>query len=155
MDHSTIAGILTGFNSPATGAASITLTQQNIGPLPHQSCCGLHSNVLHHPQINCTEGIQTLPLVHEWIIRIHQKGVIKLVAKLLIQGAQAGEVDHKATGIQLRCGKPEGETTAVAMHEPAMARMTPLPMAAGVTLKQLAAAESGGGVKHAVLQRTG
>ena len=99
--------------------------------------------------------MQLLPFIHEWVIGIHQKGVIELVAKLLVQGTQAGEVDHKATGIKLRCGEPEGETAAVAMHEPAMARMTPLPMAARVALKQLAAAEIGGGVKHAVLQRTG
>jgi len=87
--------------------------------------------------------MQALPFLQQGIISVHQKGVIKLITQLLVQGTQAGEVDHKSTSIQLGGGKPEGETAAVAMHEPAMALMAPLPMATGIPLELFAAAEPG------------
>ena len=99
--------------------------------------------------------MQLPPFVHEWIIGIHQKGVIELLAQFLLKGSKTGEIHHEPAFIEGSGCEPQSETAAVSMDEPAMAWVSPLVMAAGVALKQLAAAEIGGGVKHAVLQRTG
>ena len=74
--------------------------------------------------------------------------LVKLLAQLLLQRPKTGEIDYKATRIQLRCGKPQGETAAVPMHEAAVAGMTPLPMAAGGILELFAAGETRRGVRH-------
>lgn len=87
--------------------------------------------------------MQALPFVHQGIVAIHQKRVIELLAKLLLQRPKTGEIDHEPAGIQLGGGKPEGETAAVTVHEAAVARMAPLAMAAGIALKLFAAAEPG------------
>jgi len=99
--------------------------------------------------------MQLLPFAHEWIIGIHQKSVIELLAQFLLKGSKTGEIHHEPAFIEGSGCEPQGETAAVAMHKPAMAWVSPLAMAAGVTLKQLAAAEAGGGLKHAVLPETG
>ena len=92
--------------------------------------------------------MQLLPFVHKWIIGIHKKSVIELLAQFLLKGSETGEIHNEPTFIEGSGCEPEGETAAVAVHEPAMAWVSPLAMAAGVTLKQLAAAEGSGGMKH-------
>ena len=92
--------------------------------------------------------MQLLPFAHEWIISIHQKGVIELLAQFLLKGSKAGEIHHEAALIEGSGCEPQGETAAVTMHKAAMPWVSPLAMAAGVTLKQFAAAEGSGGVKH-------
>ena len=92
--------------------------------------------------------MQLLPFVHKWIIGIHQKSVIELPEQFLLKGSKTGEIHHEAALIEV-CGcEPQRETAAVAMHKAAMPWVPPLAMAAGVTLKQFAAAEGSGGVKH-------
>ena len=99
--------------------------------------------------------MQPLPFPKQRIIAIHQKGVVKLLTQTLFEGSKTGEIHHKSARIQGVRREPEGEAAAVAMHEATVPRMTPLAMAAGIALKQLAAAVAGRGVEHAVLQRTG
>ena len=118
--------------------------EQSVGPSPHQLSRRLHSHVGHHAQIESPLFMQQLPLAHQWIISIHQKGVIKLITQLLLQRPQAGEIHHKAAIIQSRGGKPNREAAAVAMHEAAVAWMLPLPMTAGIALKLLTAGVGGG-----------
>tara|TARA_B100000674_G_C37072406_1_gene572228 strand:- start:128 stop:427 length:300 start_codon:yes stop_codon:yes gene_type:complete len=99
--------------------------------------------------------MQSLPFAKQRIILIHQKGVIELLTQFLLEGSKTGEIHHKTAFIE-GCGrKPQDETAAVAMNKAAVAWVSPLAMAAGVALKQLAAAEAGGGLKHAVLPETG
>ena len=88
--------------------------------------------------------MKRLPLFEQGIILVDQKSVIKLITQLLFKRPEAGEIHHKAAIIQSRGGKPDGEATAVAMHETAVARMLPLPMTAGIALKLLTAGVGGG-----------
>ena len=99
--------------------------------------------------------MEGLPLREKGIITIDKKRVIKLLAQLGFQGSETGEIDDKATGIQLFCRKPDRETAAIAMHEAAMARMSPLPVTTGIALELLAAGVSGGGQRHRAEGRDG
>ena len=92
--------------------------------------------------------MQLLPFIHEWIIGIHQKGVIELLAQFLLKGSKTGKIHHESAFIKGSGCEPQGETAAIAMHKAAMPWVPPLAMAAGVTLKQFAAAEGSGGMKH-------
>ena len=83
--------------------------------------------------------METLPVREQRIIAIHQKGVIKLLAELLLQRAQAGEINDKTAVIQLPCCEMHRERAVVSVHKTAMTGMTPLPMATGITLEVLAA----------------
>ena len=47
--------------------------------------------------------MEGLPLREKGIITIDKKRVIKLLAQLGFQGSETGEIDNKATGIQLFC----------------------------------------------------
>ena len=87
--------------------------------------------------------MEGLPLREKGIITIDKKRVIKLLAQLGFQGSETGEIDDKATGIQLFCRKPDRETAAIAMHEAAMSFVTPLPMTAGISAEGFAAAVRG------------
>ena len=142
MEHSGIAAVLTSLNRVATGATTIPLLQQLVGPGPDQGC-GLHAHVFHHTEINGLEIVQPLPFRQQWIVDIDQKGVVELLPQALFEGAKAGEINNKTTGIQLRCGEPEVETAAVPMHEAAMALVAPLPVTAGIAAEGFAAAVRG------------
>ena len=75
--------------------------------------------------------------------------MIELIAQFLFEGSKPGEINNEATVIQLGRSKPQLEAAAIAVHEAAMTRMSPLPVAAGIALKQLAAGEGCGGNDHA------
>ena len=143
MEHSGIAAVLTSLNRVATGATTIPLLQQLVGPGPDQGRRRLHTHVFHHTEINGLEVVQPLPFRQQWIVDIDQKGVVELLPQALFEGAKAGEINNKTTGIQLRCGEPEVETAAVPMHEAAMALVAPLPVTAGIAAEAFAAAVRG------------
>ena len=143
-----VTTIFTGFNGPATGSSPIPLLKQFVSPRPHQGGGGLHSNVIHHPQIEGTKLIQTTPFSEQRIVSIGKKRVIKLPPQALFKRSKTGKIHHKSATIKPLGTKPKGETAAIAVHKTAMALVGPLAMATGVTLKQLAAAEGSGGVKH-------
>ncbi len=92
--------------------------------------------------------MQALPLLHQRIISIDQKGVVKLIPKLLLQGPETGEIHHKPTWVEVGRGEPHSEAAAVTVHKPAMSRVLPLPMATGVPLEMLAAGVTSGGQRH-------
>jgi len=75
--------------------------------------------------------MQPLPLAQQGVIAVGQKGVIELMVQLFPQFFEAGEIHHKAIGIQFAGPKPAGEAAAVAMHKPAMALVVRLAVAAG------------------------
>ena len=85
--------------------------------------------------------METLPLCEQRVVGIDEKGVIKLITQLLLQWTQAGEIDHKATGVQSLGCKPHREAAAIPVNKPAVAGMLPLAMTAGIPLKPLAAGE--------------
>ena len=143
-----VAPIFTGLNGPAAAPPTITLLQKGIGPVPHQRRCGFHADVLHHTQVQSTHVVQALPLNQQRIISVDQKGVVKLLAKLLLKGPKAGEIDNEATFIQMRCRKPKREASAVAVNKTAVALVPPLAVTTGIPLEQLAAAETGGWSQH-------
>ena len=99
--------------------------------------------------------MQALPLLHQRIISIHQKGVIELVPELLLQGPETGEIHHKPTWVEVGRGEPHGEAAAVAVDKPAMPGVLPLPMATGVPLEMLAAGVTSGGQRHRAEKRDG
>ena len=99
--------------------------------------------------------MQGLPLLHQRIISIHQKGVIELVPELLLQGPETGEIHHKPTWVEVGRGEPHGEAAAVTVDKPAMPWVLPLPMATGVPLEMLAAGVTSGGQRHRAEKRDG
>ena len=143
MVKSRIAAVLPRLHGVATGATTIPLLQQLVGPGPDQGRRGLHAHVFHHTEINGLEIVQPLPFRQQWIVDIDQKGVVELLSQPLFEGAKAGEINNKTAGIQLRCGEPEVETAAVPMHEAAMALVAPLPVTAGIAAEGFAAAVRG------------
>ena len=92
--------------------------------------------------------MQSLPLRQQRIIGIHQKGVIKLMTKLRIKGAQAGEIHHKTTAIQRVSGEMKHKAPAVTMDEATMPGVSPLAVATRKSLEQLAATEGRGWNEH-------
>ena len=92
--------------------------------------------------------MQPLPLRQQRIIGIHQKGVIKLMTKLRIKGAQAREIHHKTTAIQRVSGEMKHKAPAVSMDETTMPGMSPLAVATWEPLEQLAATEGRGWNEH-------
>lgn len=92
--------------------------------------------------------MQALPLRQQRIIGIYQKGVIKLMTKLRIKGAQAGEIHHKTTAIQRVSGEMKHKAPAVTMDETTMPGVSPLAVATRKPLEQLAATKGSGWNKH-------
>ena len=88
--------------------------------------------------------MQGLPLRQQRVVRIDQKGVVKLLSQLLLQFAQAREIHHEAVFIQLLGLEPKTKAAAVAVHKAAMAAVPPLPVATGVAAKGFAAGVGGG-----------
>ena len=78
-------------------------------------------------QIQGAKLMQPLPLAQQGVIAVGQ-GVIELMLQLLPQLFEAGEIHHKAIGIQF-LASTNGEAAAVAMHKPAMALVVRLAVA--------------------------
>ena len=79
--------------------------------------------------------MQPLPFLHQRIIGIHKERVIELLLQLLFKWPQAGEINNKATRVELCGSEMKQEATAIAVHEAAMTAVSPLTMATGVTLE--------------------
>lgn len=62
--------------------------QKLIGPCPDQLSCGFHPHIGHHPQIQGTQIVKPLPFLQQWIVGIHQKRVVELLAQLLLERLQ-------------------------------------------------------------------
>ena len=92
--------------------------------------------------------MQALPLLHERIIGIDQKGVIKLMPELLFQEPETGEIHHKPTLVEVFRSEPHSEATAVTVDKSAMSRMPPLPVTTGIPLKLLTAGVTSGRQRH-------
>ena len=97
--------------------------------------------------------MQRLPLLHQRIVSIHKERVIKLLAQLLLQRPEAGEIHHEAASIQPSGSKPERKTAAVAVHKAAMPGVLPLSMATGIALEVLAAGVTSGRRRHQAEER--
>ena len=135
MKTTRVAGVLPRLHTPAAGSSCITLMQELIRPCPNQLRAGLHPHVGHHAEIKSTKLMQSLPFLHQRIICIHKERVIELLLQLLFKWPQAGEINNKATRIELSGSEMEQEATAIAVHEAAMTAVSPLTMATGVALE--------------------
>ena len=109
MKTSCIARVFAGLHQPATASPTIPLQQQGIRPRPHQLGGCLHTDVVHHPEIERTQTIKTLPLLHQRVIDINQEGVIELLPELLFKGAKAGEINDEPTAVQRSCSEMDRE----------------------------------------------
>ena len=135
MEITGVARVLPRLHAPAAGPSPIAFLQQLIGPRPDQLRCCLHANVRHHTEIKGTELMKALPFLHQRIIGIDEEGVIELRTQLLFKRPQAGEINNKATGIELSGSEMKQEAAAVAVHKTAMTAVPPLAMATGVALE--------------------
>ena len=86
-----------------------------------------------------SNGEIELDMLKDW----HEKNLQGKPEFHIISNDQGGEIHHEAVLIELRGPEPAGETTAVAVHEAAMAWMAPLPVAAGEAAERLRAGEGG------------
>lgn len=109
MKTSCIARVFAGLHQPAAASPPIPLQQQGIRPGPHQLGGCLHTDVVHHTEIERTQTIKTLPLLHQRVIDVDQEGVIELLPELLFQGAKAGEIDDEPTAVQRSCSEMDRE----------------------------------------------
>lgn len=148
METGCISIVFTGFHSPTTASAPIAFEQVIIGPDPDQFGCGFHPHIVHDPKVKGSPCVQLLPFFEQGIIGIDQKGVVKLLAKFLLQGTQAGEVHHKTARVKLMSGELQPKTPAVPVHKAAVSGMVPLAMTAGISLEHFAAGVGAGRWKH-------
>ena len=75
--------------------------QKLIGPCPNQLGGGFHPHIGHHPQIQRTQIVKPLPFLQQWVIGIDQERVVKLIAQLLLERLQTGEINDKTAGVEV------------------------------------------------------